>query len=79
MWRALGEYRGPQRARAFMRYALEFRMDEARGEAFRVYVTEAIAALTGAERCFDLFHQPDDFDAGSVVDSVIARAGLGVI
>lgn len=75
---ALGDYRGPKSAKAFMRYA-EVRMDQHdEGAFFRVYVAEHLRALVGSPVGYfeTVMGKPaQDFDPDEVVDDVLARIG----
>lgn len=77
----MGEYRGPESASAFLRYAREKHTAERRREVYRDFVTEHLRALVGSNLHYRELTSKStrkDFDAGKVVDDVIAKMGLEV-
>ena len=80
MWQALGDYRGPKSARAFMRYATAREDAADREDSYRLYVTDCLRLAVGANVSYrEIVNSPDDFDAAKVVESVVSKAGLEVI
>lgn len=80
IWTALGEYRGPLQARAFVRYAANVQRGDFEELSFRAFVTDCVGAFVGASnRWADAVIRQEEYDAQSVVDDVISRSGLEVI
>jgi hypothetical protein len=76
---ALGDYRGPDSARAFMRYAMARFAAADRTEIYRAYIAKHLQLLAGTNVSYIEFANgtfATDFDADEVVDDVLARMGL---
>lgn len=80
IWTALGQYRGPLQAKAFIRYAWNVQREDFEKLSYRAFVTDCVGAFVGASsRWADSLTKQEDYDAQSVIERVIADAGLEVI
>ena len=82
MYLALGEYRGPASARAFLGYARARMRREVDSMAFMAYVTDSLRLSRQdkfiSKRWIDIVRPPIEEDVASIVTGVVARAGLVV-
>ena len=81
-WKALGEYRGPSRAGAFIRYAARIHEEARERRTFHWYVAESLR-LQGEGKYVatpwgDLLDRRPDEDAEDIVARVVEDAGLEV-
>ena len=77
MWLDLGEYHGPSRFHAFLRYCIERTKQRNVTESFRVYVTDSLQnAPQGKylmQRWSDLTKPHEDIDVDATIDHVLSQ------
>lgn len=84
MWLAIGEYRGPRTATAFLRYAEARVLMRTREELFRSYLCDSVMYLAQGKhmtvRYSEAAHPApvDDRTGDEIAADVIARLGLEV-
>jgi hypothetical protein len=83
LWLALGDYRGPALARAFVGYLVARYTDRLTEKSFRVYVTDSLQSIPQMQyktkRWAELAGIVDpekERSAEEIVDDVVARLGM---
>lgn len=83
MWLALGEYRGPARADAFVAYTVERAKAKRERDAYRSYIADSLhlrgKGMFIGQRLSELMHPKPTCDPDEVLDSIVEGAGLEVI
>lgn len=81
MWLDLGEYHGPSRFHAFVRYAIAKRRQRSVELAYRVYVTESLRyapqGMAISKPFLDSITPREDFDPDQVIERVLSVVSDG--